>query len=93
MSELLLNSTEAYLTSRRAVIEAMLPAELLEVRNGILERLNKEQADLDLVNDVLNGYGYTEAIIEQTTGVYDANDGTQGAEEREDSKWISRGED
>lgn len=58
-------STERYLISRRNVVEAMLPPELLEVRRGILDRLHREQTDLDMVNDVLQGYGYTEQIIEE----------------------------
>lgn len=93
MSELLQAPTnnEAYLMSRRSVVEAMLPPELMAVRKGILERLNREQSDLDMVNDVLNGYGYTEAIIESTAGVYDAQDGTTGAVEHpEDNQFIIR---
>jgi len=88
--ELQVPSNEHYLLTRRAVIEKMLPPELLEVRQGILDRLNREQADLELVNDVLNGYGYTEAIIENTAGVYDGNDGTKGAEERPDDSVFIR---
>ena len=89
MSELVTSSE--HLISRRAVVEQMLPAELLVVRKGILDRLNREQSDLDMVNQVLNGYGYTEAIIESTAGVYDANDGTPGAiEHPEDDRFIGR---
>jgi len=84
--------TQSEFVSRRATVEKMLPPELLEVRKGILERLNNEQDDLDMINDVLNGYGYTEAIIEQTTGVYDAKDETLGSPEHpEDNKWDGRG--
>lgn len=94
---LALSESVDYLISRRAVVEKMLPPELLVVREGILDRLNREQADLDMINDVLNGYGYTEAIIESTAGVYDGNDGTKGAAEHpEDSTWnpnIIPGED
>jgi len=83
---------EAYLVSRRSVVEKMLPPELLVVREGILKRLNQEYEDLAMVNDVLTGYGYTETIVDEITskpaGVHDANDGTIGAVERPtDSVW------
>ena len=88
---------ETYLVSKRSLVEKMLPPELLTVREGILDRLNKEYEDLAMVNSVLDGYGYTEPIIDEITfdhsGVYDANDGTPPTREHsEDDKWIIKGE-
>lgn len=97
MGELLTPPENSALLQRQSIIEAMLPPELLEVRKGLFLQLNNVERDIKIINDVLDGYGYTEAIIESTTGIYDANDGTQGSPEHpEDSQWnpaIIRGED
>jgi hypothetical protein len=86
-----LTGKENFEMTRRSVVEDMLPPELLEVRKGLFTQLNQVQKDIDLVNDVLLGYGYTELILDDLAGqAYDAaNDGTVGAKEHpEDSKWA-----
>lgn len=46
--------------SERDLLEGMSPAELVEYKTFLLERYSDLERQVHLVNDVLDGYGYTE---------------------------------
>lgn len=80
------------LFSKRELLEAQGPAVLNAHKAQLLRRLSDLESEVHLVNDVLDGYGYSRY---DPGMAYDAlNDGTYGPPEHpEDSQWIVRGQE
>ena len=72
---------ETPLFELREIYEAQNTANLLGMKAVHLARVSDHEIHVNLINDVLNGYG-----------AYDADDGTLGSPEHpEDNRWIGRG--
>lgn len=72
--------------SKRNVLEGQPPEVLVQLKGQILSRISYDEADVHLINDVLDGMGYSRVGDE---AVYDANDGTIGHPEHwNDSRWA-----
>ena len=80
---------EGELISKREVYEAQKPEVLIAHRAKLLGKLSLIESEIFLLNDVIDGYGYTRC---DPGAAYDANDGTLGSPEHpEDEQWIVRG--
>ena len=80
---------EQALFSKRELLEAQQPAVLNAHKAELLRRLSDLESEIHLVNDVLDGYGYTRY---DPGMAYDAvDDGTFfQAEHPEDDRWTVR---
>ncbi len=80
---------EQALFSKRELLEAQQPAVLNAHKAELLRRLSDLESEIHLVNDVLDGYGYTRY---DPGMAYDAaDDGTFfQAEHPEDERWAVR---
>lgn len=72
--------------SRRDILERQDPVVLVALKRQMLDRMSSLEADVHLVNDVLDGIG---ASRFDPGSAYDAMDGTPGnIEHPEDSRWA-----
>ena len=73
------------LFSKRELLEAQEPAFLNAHKAELLRRLSDLESEVHLVNDVLDGYGYTRY---DPGAAYDASEDTYFTPERKDERWA-----